>query len=136
MKLYNILLAITLSGFLLNCSNDTSKSTEATQVDIEKKEQEITYSSIKKLKEIDGNWKNDFDILKINSRRKTFQWNGGPEQRVVNRYNEKNGFRVQLYLGNTLTKDFLVNTNKEQDKLELIILSNGQSESRYYNKVK
>jgi len=49
---------------------------------------------------------------------------------------KKNGFRGQLYLGNTLSKDFLVNTNKEKDKLELIILSSGQSESRYNNKVK
>ena len=73
---------------------------------------------------------------KINAKRKTFQWNGGADQKVVSSYNKKNGFRVSLYIGNTLTKDFLVNTNKEKDKLELIILSNGQSESRYYNKVK
>lgn len=136
MKPYNILLAIILSGFLINCSNDTNKSTEATQIDIKKKEDKIIYSSIKKLKEIDGNWKNDFDVIKINSKRKTFQWNEGPHQRVVKSYNEKNGFRIQLYLGNTLSKDFLVKTNKDQDKLELIILSSGQSESRYYNKVK
>ena len=136
MKLYNTLLAIIISGLLINCSNDTNKSTESTQIDIEKKEDKIIYSSVKKLKEIDGNWKNDFDVIKINSKRKTFQWNGGPDQRVVNSYNEKNGFRIQLYLGNTLSKDFLVNVNEQKDKLELVILSNGQSESRYYNKVK
>ncbi len=136
MKLYNTFLTIILSGFLINCSNDKDKSTEATQIDIEKKEDKITYSSIKNLKEIDGNWKNDFDEVKIKAKRKTFQWNSGADQKVVCSYDKKNGFRVSLYIGNTLTKNILVNLNEQKDKLELVILSNGQSESRYYKKVK
>jgi len=121
---------------LISCSENNNKSNNLGHNELVKKEEIVKYSPISDLNDIEGNWKNEFDKINVNSKRKTFKWNDGAEQRVVSSYNKKNGFRVSLYIGNTLTKDFFVNVNEQKDKLELMILSNGQSESRYYNKVK
>jgi hypothetical protein len=121
---------------LISCSENNNKSNNLSQTESVKNVEIVKYSPISELKEIEGNWKNDFDKIIVNSKTKTFQWNDGAEQKVVF-FNKKNvSFRVLLYLGNSITKDFLVNLNKEKDKLELVISSNGQTEHRFYDKVK
>ncbi|MHA8060886.1 hypothetical protein PQG22_06380 [Aquirufa beregesia] len=113
MKLYSVFLTFVLFIFLVGCSNETNTSN---QTKINKTSEKVIYTSIKELNEIDGSWKNEFDKIIINSKSKTFQYNDGPKLRINYKYDSQIGFRILLYMGNTLTKDFVVNMNDEKNK--------------------